>query len=240
MRILSVALAVGLLIGPIVPALAQQGEDEPLSSVTVLVDLSESWHNQKNRNDNIHLLRVVGQAVVRMVDRMMAPVQIRYLPIGDISLFARPLCEVVFSPKLLAGRSRSGIMSNPRELASYLTEDCPTFLLSRPVQPLTDISGAIDTAARLAEQQLGNQKLLLVVSDMKEELRRGQAPVRFALPGFRMLVLYRPLDEDRRNPGSLDERIRQWRKRIEGAGAKVDLDIEGAATPARIERQLLD
>lgn len=228
-NILRFALA-GLLglLGPTV-----QAAEEPRSSVTVLVDLSETWLNPRSADQNRKVLRAIADGVLSASIDFEPPTVIRYLQIGDYSLMREPLCEAIFDPKLIGAKNPQTLyVTNPKAAEKYFGQDCVQFILSRDHQPYTDISGAVDSAARLSQQQSSGRRVMIVVSDFKEETRKGQvAPEPLRLDGFTAILLYRVLPEDRQNPKGLDARIKSWEKKLSDAGAKVvaltDVGIAG-------------
>jgi hypothetical protein len=207
--------------------------DEPRSSVTVLVDLSETWLNPGSVEQNRKVLEAVAEGALAAADEFDPPTVIRYLQIGDYSLMREPLCEAIYDPKLIGSKNPQSLyVSNQKAAAKYFGSDCVQFILSRGHQPYTDISGAVDSAARLSQQQTTGRKVLIVLSDLKEETRKDQvAPDALRLDGFTAILMYRVLPEDRRNPKMLDARIRTWEQRLRDAGARTtaitDVGIAG-------------
>lgn len=191
---------------------------EHRSAVFVLVDLSKTWHRMDTQSRNQALLKKVSQGVVELVGRIERPTYVAFVAIDDRSILQTPICEATYNPKLLP--SKTVVIQRARELGSFLNT-CSAAALSRPIALATDISGALDFASRLlGEGPKSIDRYVIILSDMKEE-RGARMPVELRLNGFRMLLTYRALPEDDRNPDGFERRITDWRKRLNDAGARV-------------------
>src|SRR5258708_2822337 len=213
-------------------------QEEPHSSITVLVDLSETWLNKQSTRQNEQTLITVAKAIVTTALDWRSRVAVRFVGIGDLSFLRPPLCVAIFEPKLLAPKNDGGgqYFHTTATLRAFLETECNRFILTRQAAPFTDISGAIGTAIRLADDQVSGPKALIILSDMKEELRRKQEAADIHLAGFSVLMLYRGLNEDRLAPKVLDDRLSAWRSRLETAGAKVHVLSDLSVTPPQIQR----
>jgi hypothetical protein len=230
----------GIFLALLMPAHAQQLlPQEPQSSVTVLVDLSGTWLNPGSLTIDDYVLGIVAKGIEIMAADLNPPIIVRYLPIGDLS-FGRPaLCQVIFFPRLLRPLKRpSGEVDDLKELWSYLGTSCPQYILTRRRELFTDITSAFNSVAQDTEHQLGAFKGIIVLSDLKEERRATQQPERLHMTGWRVLLLYRILNEDRPNPDALSARIDAWKARLVEAGAQVVALNDLAASPAQISRLL--
>lgn len=223
------------------PALAASPEEEARSSVSILVDLSQTWHNERDLKQNQLVLAAVTEAAVQLGALFTPPTHIRVLPIGDASLLRPPLCEAIFDPKLISSSSGNGsVFTQERALRRYIKDDCITFVLSRSREDFTDISGAIDSAARMAALQPGTERAIVILSDMLEDLPAGQIPSDLALQGYRILIVYRALETDRKQPALLNERLSDWKARLSNAGAEVEVVADQGITAALVVRLLRD
>jgi hypothetical protein len=221
------------------PASAQMRSSDHQSSITVLVDLSSTWLNGPSRKQNEKLLRAVAKAIAIISTEVDAPIAIRYLPIGDRSLGRRPLCDVIFAPRLLISSSKNpNEISRSKKLKEYLEQPCVRYILSREESSFTDISSAFDSAARLNEGQIGSFKAVIALSDFKEERRPDQKPINLRMKGFKIIMLYRVLDEDRTDSAAMDMRVGHWRKALNKAGAKSVSLADIGVTPGQITRIL--
>lgn len=223
------------------PLPAAEPEDLPQSSITVLVDLSETWHNPASLPQNRRVLSAVGRAIASAAERLDPPIAVRYLAIGDMTFLQEPLCEAVFNPKLIASRAaKNTVFSSRTSFAKYVETDCVEFLLSRSKQPFTDISGALDSVARLTEFQGGPARRVIVLSDMVEDRRKGQGNVALALSGLDFIVVYRTLPQFRQNPAGLDALLKGWDKTLTGAGGHARFISDVALVPGALESLLLE
>lgn len=206
----------------------------PASSITVLVDLSESWYNPSSKTKNERILHSVADAILSATINVDPPITIRYLSIGDRSLARDPLCEVTFLPQIISGKQPDGYESSTKELSEFLGERCLQHVLGQRQEPFTDITGALDNVSRATKGQSGLYKAVIVLSDMKEERRKSQVGSLGKLTGARVLILYRALPEDMDNSVAFDQRIDDWRQRLNKSGAIVSTASDAYATAGEI------
>src|SRR5690242_6485550 len=72
------------------------------SSIFVLVDLSRSYYDQKTKPRISKVLGRVNQAVVELTEQLEQPTAFFMLPITASGLNSQPLCQTVFSPRLIS------------------------------------------------------------------------------------------------------------------------------------------
>lgn len=209
--------ALFLLLSAVAPPAAQA--EEPRTIVSVLVDLSGTWLNERSRRLNQDVLVGVVEALVEISLRSPPPIAIRILPIADTSLFADALCQATFIPTLIPRKDEAGFFYRRDTLHKYLATDCPHLILSRKQSAFTDISGAIASAAETSKHVSGSDPILIILSDMVEDLPPKQERAAYDLTGFRVLVLYRTLGADQRYPGKQRLRLETWRQALLTAGA---------------------
>ncbi|MBM3575732.1 MAG: hypothetical protein FJX39_08465 [Alphaproteobacteria bacterium] len=213
--------------------------EEPRSTVSILVDLSETWHNEQSKLANQKILQTVAEGVTELGRLLRPPVHIRMLPIGDASLLRPPLCEALYDPKLISSAPKdTRVFTQEKPLLKYLKVDCVLFILSRPKEKFTDISGAIDSASRFASIQAGADRILIILSDMLEELPINVTAANISLPTFRSLILYRTLNDDRKNPSLLDKRLNEWKAKIGSAGSEITMIPDEGVVSGQIVRLL--
>jgi hypothetical protein len=213
--------------------------DVPRSSISVLVDLSETWHNDASRTANQKILQVAAEAVTDIGRQLRAPVHIRYLPIGDASLLRPPLCEALYDPKLISGAQKDArVFTQEKQFVKYLSEDCVRWVLSRPKEKFTDITGAINSVAKMTAIQAGNDRIVLILSDMVEDRPKNQNARLLSLAGIRAVIIYRTLREDRINPAPLEKRLGEWERRMSEAGAEINLIPDESAVSGQISKVL--
>jgi len=86
----------------------------------------------------------------------------------------------------------------------------------------TDISGGILQAIEYLNEAGAGQKYILIFSDLKEELAKGNVrDVPFQLSDFNVIALnVTKLRQDIRDPGNYLDRVEQWRSKIESGKGK--------------------
>lgn len=202
-------------------AKAQSAGVDLQSTISVLVDLSSTWHTPSQKKENEKILSLVSATIMSLANEYEPPIAIRYYPIGNRSLSQPALCEVVFVPKLLAGQLSTIEVNTPQKLREYLFDSCTPHVLAQPQARFTDISGAFDTVGRMMKGHPGAKHSIIALSDFKEELAPGQKAATPILSSAQVALLYRVLDEDKPNPKQVDIRVTQWSQRLQSAGAKV-------------------
>lgn len=86
----------------------------------------------------------------------------------------------------------------------------------------TDVSGGLLQAIEYLNETGAGKKIILVFSDMKEELPKGYVrDVPFELKGFKVVALnVTKLNTDNINPREYMERIEEWKFKVEEGGGK--------------------
>jgi hypothetical protein len=194
-----------------------------MANYSVLVDLSGTWHNEGSRTRNEALLRTVGIAVKEAALRPRgAPAAIRYHVIGSRSLMRDTICFADFAPILMGQRGEvdPNKITNTEDLTTYLTGVCATAILSNDAEPYTEISATLATALASITPN-GAARRILLLSDMKEDPAVAYDLSDRDFTGIDVIILYRTVEEDMRDPAQLEARIASWRARLEGLGARV-------------------
>ncbi len=233
-----VIAALLLLLAP--PATAQMRiQHEAVSHITVLVDLSGSWLNQREKPLDQHALRATALTITQLVPELTPPVIIRYLEIGDGSLSQPPLCQARFSPNIFGAASSKGTFAKIGALSDFLIERCDRFILMHEAQPLTDIVGAFNSVSLMNANDMPGYHGVIALSDFIEDRGRHR-PVRLrTLRGVHVLMLYRAQQQDRFNERGLLARITAWKQRLTSVGAHVSAVDDAYLEPAELERLLL-
>lgn len=220
-------------------------EDTVCVTLTVLVDLSETWHNDRDRQRNALLLQLLGEAIVETAERLQ-PLAVSYRIIGEDSLGRAPVCRAIYRQGGLTGAGGGGSSltitrrtGEPRNgdnsLQSYLVNDCPFLLLSQGPERLTQISSALKTSAESLAQYDRNRVAMRIVilSDMKQETSTPPSLDGVNLEGVDVLILYRTLREDQEASDVRDRRLDLWEEMLTDAGARVeridDSDVFGVS-----------
>jgi hypothetical protein len=202
----------------------------PKVDVSVLVDLSETWHNAHADGLDQRILSAVGNAIVGASNDLPKPIAVRYHAIGAASLGREPICSVTYRPSVFAlGPSSPGTLTDRTKFATYIADECPEMFLQTKVEPETEIAATIITASRALElTRKGVPKVFIILSDFKEE-----SPTQYSFRGIdfsdtKFVLVYRTLDEDRRNPAAQNAKLREWQTRLTNLGGHVELVDENA------------
>lgn len=197
-------------------------------AVTILLDYSRSFAPYSRAD--IAALNETAKAVVGMVrgGSLQQPLKLLWVAFGDNGMQPLEPCGParVFQQRLTGD---AGTTVKSPDAAERLTSvakleawfsDCGEAIqaTSQSTQQFTDISGAMAFAADTVQDVRGD-RVIVVFSDLLEDL-----PPRRKLPAFRLddvkvLLIWRPGLDDRKQPVATPERVDQWRTRIEQAGA---------------------
>lgn len=197
----------------------------PGSKIYILVDLSETWHNEASRDRNLRVLSEVGQgtaeAARQLSEQTSRPVSIEIRIIGSDSFGREPVCAVLYENRLInMTTAEVDRVNNPQRLAEYLGTDCPQQLLSLPPEGRTEISNALLSVENEPRVQVQDLKLV-ILSDFLEEASSPAAPQDFA--GFSALLVHRPLMADQDQPSAMGARTAFWSAAMRKAGASVEV-----------------
>ena len=212
---------------------------EAVSHITVLVDLSGSWLNQREKPLDVHTLRATARTITQLAPELKPPVIIRYLEIGDGSLSQPPLCQARFSPNIFGAATSKGTFAKIDALSDFLIERCDRFILMHQAQPLTDITGAFNSVSLMNSNDMPGYHAVIALSDFIEDRGRHKPVGLSTLKGVHVLMLYRAQQQDRFNEKGLLARIAGWKRRLESAGAHVSAVDDAYLEPAELERLLL-
>jgi hypothetical protein len=130
-------------------------------------------------------------------------------------------------------------LSRPGEIKRYFAEECVEVLLRRKPERYTDIVGAIEGAVHLTASIEGNQKAIVVLSDLVADNRPGAVHSMPSLKGTHVIAMYRVLANDRQRTDLFDKRIADWKSAFAGAQARqVDMMPDGGLTTNQLLRLL--
>jgi len=216
-RIFQALLCVAVLTG-----CSDRGGDDgaPGTSITVLVDLSSTWHNEANRQRNQRLLDAVGNSIGSAgvaMQRSALPVSVSFLSIGDGTFLEEALCSARFKPQLVQPPGDDTFINHHR-FVTYLVDECASFILELPEEPMTDITAAITSAARGQSLAQPETEIIIILSDFREERSSDFMLQQNDIEGRHFLLLYRDIGED---PAVLDDRVRDWNTRLTELGGHV-------------------
>lgn len=203
--------------------IAQCAPGEPAAAnYAVLIDLSGTWHNEESRQTNEKLLQTVAGALIKATENASScPTAIRYHIIGANSLYREPVCDVNYVPVMISrGNSDPSLITRPNDLKRYLSERCPLLLNAKP-EKLTQVTATLVTAVNSMTGHKNAARRIVVYSDLKEEPVQTYDLSSVDFSGVDVILLYRALPEDQKNPQLLEERVRHWTQQLEARGARV-------------------
>ena len=230
MKLWSSLAALGCLILQACSQTDDPNNRRPKVAISILVDLSETWHNKDADGLNRRILSTVGNALNGASTRLPKPLSLRFHAIGQASLGREPICAATFRPSAFGiGKSDPGTIRDREKFARYVGTDCPNMMLERPVENSTEIVAGIITADRALQlTKHGVPKVFIVLSDFKEE---SPTPYSFRgtdFTGSRFILLYRTLTEDRFDPAMQKAKLADWRRRLQRVGGEVIVVDENA------------
>jgi hypothetical protein len=202
----------------------------PKVAISILVDLSETWHNPESDGLDRRVLTTVGKALVGASNRLPKPISVRFHAIGQASLGREPVCATNYPPSAFGiGKPDPETITSRDKFDRYVSVDCPSMLLARPVENSTEIVAAIITADRaLALTKRGVPKVFIVLSDFKEESLTPYSFRGMSFKGSRFILVYRTLNEDRFDPALQKAKLADWDRRLKRLGAEVEVVDENA------------
>jgi hypothetical protein len=198
------------------------------SAVTILLDYSKSFAPYSH--SDIAALNETTKAVVRMVrgGSLQQPLKILWAAFGDNGLQPVEPCGParVFQQRLTGGSEPSVKSPDPAEPLISVDKLEAWFSVcseavqstSQAAQQFTDISGAMAFAADTIEDVRGD-RVIVLFSDLREDLPPNRQLPPFRLNSVKVLLIWRPGLDDRKQPTATPERVEEWRTRIESAGA---------------------
>lgn len=124
--------------------------------------------------------------------------------------------------------------SRANEQKRAFADTINTFVNSVKSSAYTDISGGMLQASEYLNEVGAQRKIILVFSDLKEELPKGfKRDFTLSLPDYEVIALnVTKLRSDNRDPKEYMERMSKWKTKVETGGASWriinDMDREGA------------
>jgi hypothetical protein len=194
----------------------------PAASIVILVDYSRSF--APLGEEDKPALAVIRQAVEKAsVDQLQQPVKILWSVIGDESLNPFQPCKESksFEVKIIGtSAAPPNTLINVGQLRGWL-EACTAAVIafSKSPQQYTDISGAVAFASANAKSA-HSERILIIFSDFLEDLPPGHMPTALELGGERVVMLWRSGLDDHSDPAAIVQRLGEWEKRLQNAGAK--------------------
>ena len=207
--------------------------------VLVLLDYSKTFAPYTTQD--AAAIAEIGRAVIRMIDNasLQQPTKIHWAAFGDNGLEPKQPCgpAIVFRQKVLTGAkdpTRDPAKDGPLRRVSEKSALESWFSVcldairatSQKAEEFTDISGALVFAADdMKDVGSDNPKgdasrLIVVFSDFNEDLppsRQRGLPLK--LVKSRVLLVWRPGLNDQAQPAIVPQRVAEWAKKLEEAGA---------------------
>jgi len=170
------------------------------------------------------LLDQVQTAMLSMVsDRSLPqPVKIVWAAFGNVGLTPQQPCG---PPRIFRQRLTGALKKDENEISDvkqlkawFATCTAAILATSQQTQPFTDVSGALSFAADAVED-VREKKLIVLLSDLREDLPEGRSPASLNLRGARVLLAWRPGTDDTKDPNVVASRAQDWSERLQKAGA---------------------
>lgn len=217
----------------ITPAPDPQDRDAIKTSVSVLIDLSRTWHNTKDKARNKDVLDSVFSAVATAADDVQ-PMSFRVHPIGEASLNRPVYCSVTYAFNFFGGGGPRdpNTLKDRKKLLAYLTGEtgCTDQILRLKPEGRTEITSAIVTAVRSNELRPAlSRQILVILSDLQEDPISDYNLDLLNLKSVQILILYRALSDDQIVQSLLDKRVEEWKQKLRARGAKVQAAMDTAA-----------
>lgn len=193
-------------------------------AVVVLLDYSKTFapYDQIDRSAIDQIAELIGQSI--RVGRVKQPTKVLWAAFGDDGLTPERPCgpAVVFAQKLTTARNSSPdllVQSKMPDFDNWL-RSCPAAVqaLSNKASQFTDVSGALAFADDAVEDAT-QDRLVVIYSDMREDLPEGRKLSKFDLHNSRVAIVWRPGKDDREQPADVRSRIDDWSKTLRAHGA---------------------
>ena len=233
---------IGALALAIAAPVAAAPQRQPATIVSILVDLSQTWHNQESLTRNRRLLASVSKAIADANAALPKPILVSYRIIGENSLTKDAFYITRFAPSLLAktdADSAASIGVFRQRLAGPRTgwtaaagpvayDPVPLTMLRLQPEQRTEIMGAV-IAARRADALAASDavRMMFVLSDFKED-SRGAYKLTDSLKGYRIVLIGRVLGEDAKDADALNKRTTAFKKALTARQATVRIFEESA------------
>jgi hypothetical protein len=180
------------------------------SAVAVMMDFSATFAPYDAQDEQA--IHEIGRTIFEAARSgyLQQPVKVQWAAFGDQGLLPLAPCgpPVVFSQRLTPQKQKD-IQEKTRsdDFAKWLGECAPVIkALSHSPQQYTDVSGALAFAAS-ATREARSKRLLILYSDLLEDLPRDRSRSTFDLSGDDVLIVWRPGLDDRKQPSEVQKRV---------------------------------
>src|SRR4051812_28575504 len=180
------------------------------SAVAVMMDFSATFAPYDEQDEQA--IHQIGRTIFEGTRSgyLQQPVKVQWAAFGDQGLLPTGPCgpPVVFTQRLTPTKKKD-IQEKTRgeEFSNWLGE-CPAAVkaLSHSTQRYTDVSGALAFAAS-ATREARSRRLVILYSDLLEDLPRDRSRSTFKLDGDDLLIVWRPGLDDRKQPAEVQKRV---------------------------------
>lgn len=199
------------------------------TSAIVLIDFSKSfvtWDHQGRthglRYEDRRALSIAAGAMNELALRYWTPpVKVIWTRIQTSSITAEPLCTFDITPKLV--KTESDTISSEEEIREAMKKCVDSVVEAskneRLLSNYTDISGALSMASEMSSTAR-SERVLIILSDFKEDLPPGSKKATFELAGERVIMLHRPGTDEPESVAGYLARIADWKTKLLKHGAK--------------------
>lgn len=232
----------------VLPESAESTREETVgTSVIVLVDFSKSFAASTRadrsieyglRFEDARALNAVSDAVCELIsDSWIPPLKVIWSQIETSSIGMRLLCEPLeVEPRLV---KEEGTISTKEEIDSAITACISQIIDASTIKTnlsnYTDIDGGMLAASGITSAT-GDTRVIVLLSDFKQDLAPGSVGADFALEGTPVVLLHRPGTDEKENVYRYLRRIEKWKSRFLECGASAVTAVPVfAATKNRVE-----
>jgi hypothetical protein len=230
LRTLLGIIAIGIQVGCTSCMNATVGNE---SAVTVMFDFSKTFAPYDLQDETA--ISQVGEMIVDAIKSgwLTPPVKVQWAAFGDQGLSPSAPCgpPLVLRPTLTPTQSTgldSKVLHNVKQFEIAIGQCAKAVrALSHSAEAYTDVSGAMAFAAK-AVAEAKTKRVVVIYSDLLEDLPSGRQPSTYDLAGDDVIVVWRPGLDDRRQPVEVQKRVEAASKayRERGAARVCDFPVQ--------------
>jgi len=206
-----------------------KGQQESGTSVTVLIDFSKSFPaSYRSDGSVVYGFRHEDQRALDALATVLAELasgtptfKTVWTQIQTSSITESPLCPPIEMTQGIIKREHA--LSTREQMRDTLKKCAATVVLHGMDQNnlgnFTDISGAIAMASDISSGKF-TDRVLVILSDLQEDLPLGSSPAHFQLNGERVVLLHRPGTDERETISGYLERVERWKQKLLQCGAR--------------------
>jgi hypothetical protein len=194
------------------------------SAVVVLLDYSKTFAPYDDAD--VAALKQVSGAVAQSlrVGSLKQPTKILWAAFGDDGRSPIRPCgpPVVFRQSLTKRKDAASDDTEYTKITDLTAwmDACFASIkaTSHWAQQFTDVTGALAFAGDAVKDAAGT-KLVIVYSDLLEDLHKDRKSGEFRIDGAKLALIWRPGRDDKRQPSEVEGRVAEWRQKLRQAGA---------------------